>query len=93
MRVTSAIFMLEFPNNPVEGTGAPSVQEQLQAANEAESRTFVSLYSGKAGMGQADSSASWDRQAGTRRAARIAFRIEIRIDCTQEGFLDPDASN
>lgn len=93
MRVTSAIFVLEFPANCVQETGTPSVHERLQAADQSMKKTFVSLYSGKAGISQVDASAWKKRRATTRSESYFAFSFEMRIECEKDEFLDPDASN
>ena len=76
MRVTSAIFISRLPRNRVQGTWAASLP-----ANQGESKTFVSLYSGTADIGRIDASANRRRRAATRSEARFAVSVEIRIDC------------
>lgn len=94
MRVTSAIFALELPNNKIQGTGIASVQELVQAADQGESKTFISLYSGKASMGQIDMLANGSHRAIKRPEACFAISIVVRIDCARDEYLvDPDVSN
>jgi len=93
MRVTSAIFMLESPRNGVQGTGAAFLRQFLPATDQGESKTFVSLYSGKTSVARIDASTNGKRRAATRHETCFAVSIEIRIDCARNGYLGPDTSN
>ena len=85
MRVTSAIFISRLPRNRVQGTWAASLP-----ANQGESKTFVSLYSGNADIGRIDASANARRRAATRPEARFAVSVEIRIDCAIDCGTDTE---
>lgn len=85
MRVTSAIFISEFPRNGVQGTWAASLPNRRPVDNPGDSKTFVSLYSGNANIGRIDARAYERRRAATSPVARFAVRVEIRIDCGTDG--------
>jgi hypothetical protein len=61
MRVTTTIFMLEFPRQVHEARGMAFLQENAPGAeieDEIELRSFVSLYSGQNRIEHGDSSAN-----------------------------------
>ena len=87
MRVTTAIFTLESPNNGVQSREADSLQESLQVADQGKSKIFISLYSGKASTGRIETLAKAKRRAATRPEANFAISIMIRIACARDEFL------
>lgn len=87
MRVTTAIFTWEPPNNGVQLTGAASVQKSPPLAEQGESRNFISLYSGEASISCTDTLANTDRRVATRPEAGFAISIVIMINCARDEFL------
>jgi len=61
MRVTTTIFMLEFPRKALDARGTAFLWEYMPATDieaESGSRSFISLYSGQNRIDHLDSSAN-----------------------------------